>query len=191
MKRRGYTLIQALLALIFGGFIASIVFQQLVTLLVGQQANSDTALSTAQTNSALDTLADHVRGAIPCGNAGAGTVDSVLHAGAVNTFTYYTDTSCTQVRYLLSGNKLQRVEGGVTTTVIRNVSSVTFTYYKADTYNAAWTKTANENAPTTAELPKVCGILMDITTSSNNVTSRFTTTVRLRNAPKKTNLDGL
>lgn len=190
MRRKGYTLLQTLLALTIGALISSIVFQQLITLLSGQQANSDVGLTAAQTRSALDTLADHVRNASSCTTTGAGTVDSVLDAATANSFTYYVDSSCTKVRYFLTNGTLSRTDNNVTTIIVRNVSSLSLTYYKATTYNSAWTTTASPSAPTTAELPYVCGILVDVTTTSNGVSTRMTTTVRLRNAPKKTNLAG-
>lgn len=191
MKRRGYTLLQTLLALFIGGLISAIVFQELTTLYIGQQANSDLGASTTQTRSALDTFADHARNAAACTTSGAGTVDSVVDAASANSFTYYADSACTKVRYFLNNGTLSRTDNNVTTVVVRNVTALTFTYYKAATYNTAWSTCASPSAPTAAELPFVCGVYMDVTTTSNGVISRFTTTVRLRNAPKKNGLDGL
>lgn len=191
MNKRGYTLLQTLLALFIGGLVSAIVFQELTVLLVGQQANSDLGMSTSQTRSALDTFADHARNAAACSTSGAGTLDSVVDVATSSSFTYYADSACTKVRYFLTNGTLSRTDNNVTTIVVRNVSSLTFTYYKATTYNAAWTTCTNPNAPTAAELPYVCGVYIDVTTTSNNVSSRFTTTVRLRNAPKKVGLDGL
>lgn len=185
------TLLQTLLGLFIGGLIATIVFQQLVTLFVGQQVSIDSNLSTQQTRQVLDTVADHLRGASPCTTTGAGVIDSVISTAGKITVTYYSDSACNTIRYWYSNGNLNRTQNGNTVTVVRNVTAVTFTYYKATTYNSPWTTTINPNIPTTAELPFVCGVLMDVTTNSNGLTSRLTTTIRFRNAPKKTNLSGM
>jgi hypothetical protein len=191
MKRRGFTLLQTLLSLFIGGLISAIVFQQLVTLLVGQQATINMGQSTFQTTSAIDTAADHLRNADSCTVAGAGTVDSVIDAGTATSVTYYGDGACTKISYFLTNGTLSRTENNVTKVIVRNVSALNLTYYKAATYNTPWSTTTNPNAPTAAELPYVCGVLIDITTTASGVPTRMTTTVRLRNAPKKVNLSGL
>ncbi|AIE84006.1 hypothetical protein [Fimbriimonas ginsengisoli] len=180
------------MSLLIGGLVSVIVFQQLVTLMIGQQSNSDMNASTAQTRAAIDTLADHLRGADACTNSSNGTVDSVLDAATATSLTYYYDgTACNKITYSFANGTLSRTAGGVTTSVVTLVSAVSFTYYKAASYNSPWTTTTNPNAPTAAERPFVCGVLIDITTSSSGVTNRMTTTVRMRNAPKKVRLDGL
>lgn len=182
-----------LLISVIGALIAAMIFQQMSTLLAGQNMDMDNNLASSQTRQSLDAVADHLRNADACTVSASGTVDSVLDLTNTNatSVTYYGNGTCTKVRYFLTNGTLSRTDNNVTTIIVRNVTALTFKYYKATTYNAAWTLTTSPSAPTAAELPFVCGIQMDITTNSNNVTNRIQTTVRLRNAPKKTNLNGL
>jgi len=193
IKQRAATLLEMLLITLIGALIAAMIFQQMTTLLAGQSMDMDTNLASTQTRQSLDAVADHLRNADACSVSASGTVDSVLDLTNTNatSVTYYGDTTCTKVRYFLTSGTLSRTDNNVTTIIVRNVTSLTFKYYKAATYNAAWSLTTDPSAPTATELPSVCGILMDITTSSNGVSNRIQTTVRLRNAPKKTNLSGL
>ncbi|AIE83999.1 PulJ/GspJ family protein [Fimbriimonas ginsengisoli] len=191
MRKEGFTLLQTLLSLFIGGLVCVIVFQQLLTLSIGQQAASDTNMTATGSRQELDTLADHLRSADSCTNSAAGVLNSVVDAATATSLTYYGDSACTKVRYFLTNGTLSRTDNGVTTIVARNVSSLSFTYYKAATYNSPWTTTTLPNAPTAAELPYVCGVLIDVTTTYNGVATRMQTTVRMRNAPKKISLDGL
>jgi len=184
-------MLEMLLITMIGALIAGMIFQQMSTLLAGQKMDMDTNLASSQTRQILDIVADHLRSADACTDSGAGTVDSVLDSASGISIVYYGDSACTKVRYFLNNGTLSRTDGGVTTIVVRNVTSLSFTYYKAATYNGAWTTTTNVHVPSAAEMPYVCGILMDITTDSNGVSNRIFSTVRLRNSPKKTNLSGL
>jgi len=191
-----------LVGLLISACVLAMVYQQMQSLGIQNVANSNTTQSAADNRSAIDTMADHVRNACAC-DGSAGTANSVIDTATATSFTYYSGTTCAKVTYSLSGTNLMRTVGtGTPSIVARNISALTFTYYEALTYNSSWgacggsTRAASlpactsANAPTSAELPYICGILIDATTSVDGQITHATTTVRLRNAPRKGNLDG-
>lgn len=188
---RGATLIETMVTLMVGAVVAAALFQGIGVLAFGWGTATDANNNTARVRTTLDELADHARNAATCGSSSSGVQNSVLDSATSNSFTYYVDNSCTKVKYYLSGTSILRSDSGKITTLATGVTKLNFTYYKATTYNTAWTTTTNPSAPTTAELPYVCGILIDATCTTNGVSNEFTTTVRMRNAPVKGRLDGL
>jgi len=188
---RGYSLSEVLISLLVTMLVLTVVYQELVSIYVGQMTAADTAQTAADNRAAIDTMTDHVRNASSC-NGSSGVNNSVLDSATATSFVYYSSVACAKVTYSLSGTNLMRTVGtGTPTIAARYVSALSFTYYAAATYNTPWATTANPHAPTAAELPQVCGILVDVTTTEDKVVSHMTTTVRLRNAPAKVNMSGL
>lgn len=186
---------EVLISLLITGMILTIVFQQLVTIYVGQMAASNTGQVAADSRQAIDTMADHLRNAAVCTGTG-GTLNSALDAATATSFTYYSSNACAKVTYSLSGTNLVRTVGSTSNVVAYHVSSVSFSYFKAATYNTPWSSTTTATAPTAAELPLVCGVQIKVTTTAkgvngNNQTQTMCTTVRLRNTPVKVNMSGL
>jgi Tfp pilus assembly protein FimT len=190
VRRRGATVFELLIAVLILAIVGSVVFRQFANLYSGMRVTSNMAASVQDARLAVDTLADHVRNAQLCESASAGTLNSAFSAISTTGFTYYADAACTTVRYALSGTNLQRTDSGVTTNVLTNVSSLTFTYYTATTYNSAWTLVTTPSLLTALQLPYVCGVKIDATVTRDGTSVRVVTFVRVRNAPKKIGLDG-
>lgn len=179
--QRAVTMIELLISLAIGATLSVITFRILLALSVGSttSAYSDNSLASARWG--VDSLADHLRNAQVCATA----ANSALASGTASSFAYYTDNNCNKVTYSLSGTNLVRTSGTTTTPLVSNVSSLAFTYLKATAYDATWGPTTSPSAPTTAELPFVCGVTIDLTVTRNGMPSRINTTVRIRNAPAK------
>ncbi len=192
-RARGYTLLQVLLATVFTSYVLAIVYQNLVTLYVGMTDNANATYSIADARTAIDTMSDHLRNATMNTSTSTGVANSCLSAASANSVTYYTSSAGTSyVTYTLTGSNLTRsVTGGAAVNEAYGLTALSFTYYKAATYETPWQPCTTPSAPTAAELPYVCGIQINATTSYNGVSTQLTTTVRLRNAPIKTSMSGL
>jgi len=207
-KQRGMTLLEVLVALLVTSFV-------LITLGVlfalGVTAERDVYDEPAQADNAsepLNTVADHLRNAQNCtasNGCTGGVQGSVLAAASESDITYYSDgtnANGSPVRYHLVGSNLMRPVGATDIPVLQNISSLTFTYYKITTlakgsatqveYNSpTFSKTANENAPTAAELPNLAAIQITATSvRTGHQTVQYSTLVRLRNSPYRVNLQG-
>lgn len=191
-QRAGFTFSEVLITMLITMSVLTVVYRQLVALYDGEMTASNEAQGTADNRMAIDTMADHLRNAVLNTSTTTGVNDSALSAASASSFTYYTSaTSGATVTYALSGTNLTRTaSGGSAVTEAYNLSSLTFTYYKQSTYDNDWTTTTNANAPTAAELPSVCAVLIDASTLESGVTAHMTTVVRLRNSPLKVNMSG-
>jgi len=203
MRRRGFTLLQALLSIMFTGFVLAIVYQNLVTLWVGMSTAANMAQSEANNRSAVDTMADHVR------NATVATASSsVLSAATSSSFTYYTSAAGATVQYALATdpnnstlkNLVRTPSSGSATTVAYGITSLSITYYLAAASTAGSTfayetgplsTMTTTTAPTTAQLPSVAAMTIVASSTMKGVPTTMTTTVRLRNSPVKTAMSGL
>jgi len=196
MRRRGFTLLQALLSIMFTGFVLAIVYQNLVTLWVGMSTAANMAQSEANNRSAVDTMADHVRNATVATSTGA-----VLSAATSNSFTYYTSAAGATVQYSLSGGNLVRTpSGGSAVTVAYGITTLTITYYLAGASTTGSTfayetgplsTMTTTTAPTSPQLPSVAAMTSVASSTMKGVPTTMTTTVRLRNSPVKTAMSGL
>jgi hypothetical protein len=157
------------------------------TMVVGQ---SDAETGARQP---LDTLADHIRNAQQYKFASTENVNSykVIASGTATTIEYYASNSSTDiVRYELTGTNLTRTADGATDTVMSNVQSLEFRYYKlpsgSTTYNnSALVETSNPNSPSASELPLLAAVRITANVNIDGFTRQLMTTVRLRNSPRK------
>jgi len=188
---RGFTFSEVLMSLLILSFVLAVAYQLFVTLYVGQMTSANEGRVSADSRQAISMMVDHMRNASSC-DGSAGVAQSVLDSAGPTSFTYYSSTTCSKVTYARSGTNLTRQEDtNSPTTEAFNISSISFTYYKAATYNTAWSPTTDPQNPTAAELPYVCGVLVNVMSTSGNVSIKTSTIVRLRNAPRKSNVSGL
>jgi hypothetical protein len=141
----------------------------------------------------LDLISDTIRKS-QCNISGSNWV--CLTAGAASDITCYSDTTGDTLRLWLNTSsspyvlqQTQTTSGiGVTSNILSGVTALQFTYYiqSSSSYNASllnWQTTANPNAPTAAEMPKLGAIKISITYAVNGSSRQLTTFVRLRNSP--------
>lgn len=187
MKRSGMTFLETLVLGIVLMLVLAIGFEGLSSLKTGYERTLDFNAVTGDARQAVDALGDHLRNADRCSATSGCVTNSVLHSASASSITYYTDTAGTQVSYLVSNGSLVRRVSGTDTILVRNVTSLTLTYYKCTTYNGTWTSIAN---PAQSDLPYICGVQIVVTCNQSGSTFTTESTIRLRNSPKKGPLVG-
>jgi hypothetical protein len=190
--RAGSTLIEVLIVAVITMLIAGMLgttfsgMNQVWSMITGYNP------ALADHRAAIDMLSEHIRNAQGCRVAANGVLNSVLDSGTATEIEYYTDKdSCDTVRYFLSGGNLMREADGVQTKVASNVTNLQFTYLTSTTYHSAWTPTMSASTPSMGELKNLSGVRMQLTTSVNDQSVTSNVTIRLRNSPRKSRLDGL
>lgn len=119
-------------------------------------------------------------------------VSTTLAAATGTSVTLYDDTLGNTSRYWLDTSAqpyaLNRTRGTQTLTVATGLQALKFTYYLATgntpAQGACWVTTANPNAPTVLEIPKIVAVGVTITVTVGGGTRDMTTNIRLRNGPR-------
>ena len=191
MKNHGLTLVEllvaALLLTVAGGALIGIFGMSFRShdVVIGQN------IAYSEARKGIDLMADHIRNAQLNKNTGSGVLNSVLHAGAIDDITYYSDDAGTQIRYRLNGSNIERTDNTTTAVYVNNVQTLTLTYYKLTSYNGSWVLTTDPNVPTSAELPFIGGVEVRVSVLIDGFTTEYRTLVRLRNSPRKHRLSGM
>jgi len=158
---------------------------------VGYNTAMATNQSVAGARDAMDILANHVRNASVCNQTSGCNRFSVLDQANETGFTYYINTAGGKTQYYYAGGTLYRSSNGTTTAVLSGLTSLSISYFKCTTYHGTWLPTTNPNAPATLEMPSVAGIVIRAVFTQDGVPTTIATTIRMRNAPRKTRLDGV
>ena len=190
MRRlRGSTLIEAMVALLLLMLLGLGAFQFFVSSNLARDSMMYGNTAITDGRQPIDIVSDHLR------NAQQYTSDNITYvaisAATATSVTYYTDASGSTVQYLLSGSNLQRVDSTGTTTVLPNVSSLQFTYYLAPSASSYYTDTLTVGDPTGFGVPeraRIAEIKITGAVTANGYSRSFSTTVRLRNSPRKVRL---
>jgi Tfp pilus assembly protein PilW len=193
MRNRGWTAVELLVGMVITSLMLIAMYFLFMAQYNVQSVTYDVTASARDARNPLDMIGDHVRMAAMCDSTQGcvGTNNSVIDAASANALTYYTSAAGAKAQYHLSGTTLVRTVGVVNTNALVNVTSLALTYYKSSTYNNAnLTTTTTANAPTAAELPLLSAIRITASTTTNGRSIHYSTLVRLRNSPKKTNLKG-
>jgi len=189
-KQNGSMLIDLLVSV----FISLLAGAGLVTLYMTTTKMQTTYLGQtdvdAQARQALNVLSDSVMDAYSYQTVASPAQFSAVQAASTNSITCYTNSSGAYTKYWFdSANKQLKktTSTNVTTIMVRNVTALTFTYYKTSgNYNdtsANWVTTTNPNAPTNAELCFIGAVKIVETVTVNGLTRQFSTLARLRNSP--------
>lgn len=182
-RERGSLMIEMLVGSIIAVLIGAVVFHAFVSAADAKDVVIGQNKSAANARAPIDVMADHLRNAQMYTSTNA-----VLYDAAQSDITYYSDKAGSKIRYYLSNGDLLRQVGDATaTTALQDVTSLTFTYYKASAYNStSTTTTTNSHVPTTAELPYITSVRIDAVVQLDGYTTEYSSTVRLRNSPKRT-----
>jgi hypothetical protein len=185
LRTRATMLFDLLIGSLVALLVGSVLIQMMTATYTARSVITGQNVSQAEARKPLDVLADHLRNAWLFKDVN--DVYSAIQAANTNDITYYTDSAGNTVRYRLVGTQLRRTAGGVETTVLDGVQSLTFTYYRAASYNSAsWTVTA---APVASiNLPALTAVAINATILLDGYVSSYTSVVRLRNSPRKTTL---
>ena len=196
-KRAGVTLVELLVSLLMTIVIAGALF----AMFTNTYASRDFAVGqgTAETNARtpLDNLADHLRDAQQYHSVEPPTAvsqSSVIANGTATSVTYYKSNSSTDtVRLWLNGTDLDRTADGSTTTILSNVQSLEFQYFKTPSTignynNSSVVATTDIHAPSAAELPLLSQISIRANVNVDGFQRELASVVRLRNSPYKLHL---
>jgi hypothetical protein len=200
--QRGVTLVELLVSLLMTIILSGALFSIFTNTYESRDFVVGQGGAETDARTPLDNLADHLRDAQQYWTTGAvaptsSSQSSVIAAGTATSVTYYESNNATDtVRLWLNGTDLDRTVAGTTTTLIKNVKSLVFTYYVAPStagvvnYNnpGQLLTTANASAPVAAELPFISQINIDATVNESGYQRELTCTVRLRNSPYKLHL---
>ena len=193
MKRKGLTLIELMVAIAILGFVAA-GFMQMSTSI--QRANAfSTAMPTVQEDAirVVNLIAADVRRAPLCTASSGCTQDAAVHSGTNSSITVYSNSSGAQRLFSRSGNTFQVVNGTSSpATTILDVTGLEFSYcvnsglqynMTSSPDSATWvTSLSGSN-----DLKGLIAVKITATVSRNGLTGSYSTVVRLRNSPKKTN----
>lgn len=193
MKRSGVTLIELLVACVILGFVGA-GFMQL-----SSSVNKANGFSTTMPNVQEDAIrvvnliAADVRRAPLCSASSGCVTDAALHTGTANSLTVYTTSAGAQRTFSLNSGSFQAVNGSSSTaaTTIPDVNSLSFSYCVNSglSYNmtsspdsATWVSSVSGS-----DLKGLIAVRVTATVSRGGLTGNYSTVVRLRNSPKKTN----
>ncbi|MGI8922731.1 MAG: PulJ/GspJ family protein [Fimbriimonadales bacterium] len=186
MKRqRGSLMMEMLIGSVIAILIGTVVFRAFLTSASSRENVIGQNKAAAAARAPIDALADHLRNSQLFATL-LSPNGSVLAAGTRSDITYHATTAGEQVRYFLRGSQLIRVVDGTETVALRDVSTLSFTYYRAPKYN--WPDsiaTTNPHAPTFAEMPFLTAIHIKASVTIDGYKSYYSSVVRLRNSPRK------
>lgn len=186
MRRRGFTIMQVLI----GGLVSLVVVSALFYVLVGFSKVSSTADTMAGTQFDAEAMAQRLaadlRKASLCTSSDSGcTVDAALSGAGTSGVTVYVRNggNLEQRAYSINNGNFQRAIGE-RTEVLQTNAALTLTYYRSSTYRtSSWTTFVSP--PTDTEAKQVIAVGINATVTRNGVAITYTTTVRLRNSPKR------
>lgn len=189
--RSGRTLVETLIAALLSLFVGSALLMLVQSTMTARTSVQDGNASMRDLRDCLDVLQNNLRNAQMLSGTG---VFSTATSSSITCYTNMTGTTTT--RYWLDTTTtpytFKQTVGGVTTTLLSDVQSITFTYYVDTSTNytsaTAFTTTANPNAPSAAEMPNLAAVDITVSVTSGGVTRSLTTRVRLRNSPEKTHV---
>lgn len=206
-RRRGLTLIELMVTML----LILVVSGALVSVFADSIAMSETVVryndAATEARRPIDQLADHLRNAQEYKTSNTSTDPGqyyAIYAGTATSVTYVATSgsfsvgSPDLVTYALSGTNLTRTADGLTTTVLPNVTSLEFRYYKLLGSNGQYNSDeanylsdgdvvpcTNINAPTSGEFPLLIRIDILATVTVDGVAQQMVSSVRLRNSPFK------
>jgi hypothetical protein len=142
----------------------------------------------------VNKVAAEVRKAPLCTATSGCTTDSAVHTAGANSLTIYRDAAGSQRTFRVNSGTFEMLNGNTVAWTSPNVTSLTFRYMTNTglTYNTSTNFDAANWGTTvsTADLKGVTAIRITATTVRNGMTASYTSTVRLRNSPKKTSATG-
>ena len=186
--RSGRTLIEALIAALLSLFVGSALLMLIQSTMTARTTVLDGNAAMRDTRDCLDALENGIRNAQMVGTSG------VFSAATGSSITCYTNQAgTTTTRYWLDTTTtpyaFKQTVAGVTTVLLTDVQSITFTYYvnSSTNYTSAgpWNTSASASAPTAAEIPNIGAVSISVSITNGGVSRTLTTLVRLRNSPAK------
>ena len=188
-RARGGSLIELLVALAIMMVVGAGLFQFFVTSHLSHESVRVGNMAITDARQPIDIVADHIR------NAQQYTTDnitySVIHSATASSVTYYANEAGATVQYALSGGNLVRTDAGGATTVLSNVSSLTFKYLLSNSGTTYYFTALTEGDPSAFNLTERSRITVIEIAGSVTVDGyprSFKTQIRLRNSPRKTKL---
>jgi Tfp pilus assembly protein PilW len=188
MKSRGISLVEALVGTLIASLVLAVVMWTFESGYDSFNTATNQNLAYSRARFAADTISDHLRNA-QLNTSGTGVGNSALGAATPTSVTYYTDSAGNSVTYHFANGALERVADSVTATVVPNLSGLSLQYFVSNTYNGTVTATAGAT-PTNYELTLMSVVAITATVTTDGYTASYTTSVKLRNSPKKARLNG-
>ncbi len=185
--RRGSAMLQLLTSSAMSLLVGAMLLMFVRIHMVSQQLAMDQHSSELTAWRPMHRLADNVRKAYAYGPSG-----EMFSAATASSLTVYDDSTGATSRYWLDATQtppvLNRTRGAQTLMLANGLQTLTFKYYVATglplSQGACWMTTANPNAPTATEMPKIVAVGITITTTLGSGTRTMTTAVRLRNGSR-------
>ncbi|MDX2064317.1 MAG: prepilin-type N-terminal cleavage/methylation domain-containing protein [Fimbriimonadaceae bacterium] len=142
----------------------------------------------------VNKVAAEVRKAPLCTATSGCTTDSAIHTANANSLTIYRDAAGSQRTFRLNNGTFEILNATTVVWSSPNVTSLTFQYLTNSglTYNMTSSFDASSWGTTVSStnLKGMTAIRITATTVRNGMTASYTSTVRLRNSPKKTSATG-
>ncbi|RYG24871.1 hypothetical protein EON82_09180 [bacterium] len=185
MRRRGVTLIQLLVGTVLGTVVLGGVLVGFMALWNMQKMGLQMPAVQQDARQLALTIASSLRRATLCTSSDSScVVDAAAESASSSGITAYrrnTNGSLSKLVYSVSSGNVQVVDAG-STSILAAGGSLTLTFYQAATYHSNSLTTYTPDNTTIKQL-----IAVGITTSvsRNGLSGSYTTTVRLRNSPKK------
>ena len=186
MRRRGSVLVQLLVGTVIMVIVMGALLQTLVSLWRMQSFSTGMPGTQDDARGIALRVGDALRGATLCTSTDSScTLDAAVENPTASSVTVYRrDDSGNLVEYaygVSNGNFTLTSKGNTTT--FATGATLTLTYYSSSSYYSSGFTSYTPTASTATNLVAV-GIVA--TTTSNGLSARFETLVRLRNSPKPT-----
>ncbi|HLJ54552.1 MAG TPA: hypothetical protein VKT77_05885 [Chthonomonadaceae bacterium] len=191
-RRGGRTLVEMLMATLISLFLGTALLMLIQSTMTARTSVTDGNAATRDVRQCMNTIGNNIR------NAQMYSTNGVFSTASTSSVTCYTNTTgTTTARYWLDSTvtpkAFKQTVGGVTTTLLTDVTSVSFTYYVDPsstnfTSPSTWSTTADSHNPTAAEIPTIGAVGITVTVTNGTVTRSLTSLVRLRNSPTRTHI---
>jgi hypothetical protein len=198
LRSRGASLVELLMSLLMTIIIAGALFAVFTNTYASRDFAVGQGSAETDARTPLDNLADHLRDAQQYHSVEPPTAvsqSSVIANGTATSVTYYkSNSSSDTVRLWLNGTDLDRTADGSTTTILKNVQTLEFQYFKTPSASGNYNNsslvatTDNSHSPTAAELPLISEITIRANVNDDGFQRELACVVRLRNSPYKLHL---
>jgi len=190
--RRGLSFVEVLCVTLVLSVLAGGLLQMFSSLFKVNMMATNIPSSQADAMAAVNTVGAAIRRAPLCTAVSGCVTDSSVHAASANSVTVYVDAAGTQATYSVTSGALTKVQGSTTTTLVSSgVTDFTIWYCINPDGNYNSTSTPDtigwSTSVTGADLKKIVAMKVSATITRGSNFKTYSSVIRLRNSPKKTN----
>ncbi len=191
VKRRAVTLIELLVVALLLGVVMAGIGQSAISLNKANVFNTAMPVVQDDANRIVNAIATDLRAAPLCTATTGCVTDSAISEATQTAITLYKTAAGVTTRYALSGTKLERFDNGsaTPTVTIQDVPNFSIQYVinPDSSYNRLAQPASGDwvNTVTGADRLKISVVRISASVTRNGLAGTYSTTIRLRNSPKR------